>query len=192
MPSWILSKQQNDTLSASRTSQRVFKRFFIRTLAGAALLAAGLQAGAASALSFNFTFSGPGIPTNPGIVTGIVEGLVDNASNQITGVTATITSSTNGPSNITFSNGAGSGFDVSGGQITGGGLTWFGTNEVLELNGLFSSYITASFNEITTSNGFPIYTPLSPASVPGPLPLLGAGAAFGWSRRLRRRIKQPA
>lgn len=25
--------------------------------------------------------------------------------------------------------------------------------------------------------------------VPGPLPLLGAGAAFGWSRRLRRRLK---
>ena len=30
------------------------------------------------------------------------------------------------------------------------------------------------------------------ASVPGPLPLLGAGAAFGWSRRLRRRIAPPA
>jgi hypothetical protein len=27
-----------------------------------------------------------------------------------------------------------------------------------------------------------------PASVPGPLPLLGAGAAFGWSRQLRKRI----
>lgn len=27
---------------------------------------------------------------------------------------------------------------------------------------------------------------------PGPLPLLGAGAAFGWSRRLRRRVKQAA
>jgi len=26
------------------------------------------------------------------------------------------------------------------------------------------------------------------ASVPGPLPLFGAGAAFGWSRKLRRRI----
>ena len=26
--------------------------------------------------------------------------------------------------------------------------------------------------------------------VPGPLPLMGAGAAFGWSRRLRRRIRQ--
>jgi len=30
-----------------------------------------------------------------------------------------------------------------------------------------------------------------PAEVPGPLPLLGAGAAFGWSRRLRRRISAP-
>jgi hypothetical protein len=29
------------------------------------------------------------------------------------------------------------------------------------------------------------------AAVPGPLPLLGAGAAFGWSRRLRRRIAAP-
>ena len=26
--------------------------------------------------------------------------------------------------------------------------------------------------------------------VPGPLPLLGAGAAFGWSRRLRQRVRQ--
>ena len=31
----------------------------------------------------------------------------------------------------------------------------------------------------------------SGAAVPGPLPLLGAGAAFGWSRRLRRRIAAP-
>jgi hypothetical protein len=29
------------------------------------------------------------------------------------------------------------------------------------------------------------------APVPGPLPLLGAGAAFGWSRRLRHRLAQP-
>jgi len=27
-----------------------------------------------------------------------------------------------------------------------------------------------------------------PASVPGPLPILGLGAAFGLSRRLRRRV----
>ena len=31
-----------------------------------------------------------------------------------------------------------------------------------------------------------------PASVPGPLPLLGAGAAFGWSRRLRWRSRTSA
>ena len=30
-----------------------------------------------------------------------------------------------------------------------------------------------------------------PASVPGPLPLFGGGAAFGWSRRLRKRIAAP-
>ena len=35
--------------------------------------------------------------------------------------------------------------------------------------------------------------PCAPASssVPGPLPLFGAGAAFGWSRRLRKRIAAP-
>jgi MYXO-CTERM domain-containing protein len=33
--------------------------------------------------------------------------------------------------------------------------------------------------------------PCVPAQVPGPLPLLGAGAAFGWSRRLRKRIAAP-
>jgi hypothetical protein len=31
----------------------------------------------------------------------------------------------------------------------------------------------------------------SGAAVPGPLPLLGAGAAFGWSRKLRKRIATP-
>jgi len=30
--------------------------------------------------------------------------------------------------------------------------------------------------------------PPAPSAVPGPLPLLGAGAAFGYSRRLRRRV----
>lgn len=31
----------------------------------------------------------------------------------------------------------------------------------------------------------------SAVAVPGPLPLFGAGAAFGWSRRLRKRIATP-
>jgi hypothetical protein len=29
------------------------------------------------------------------------------------------------------------------------------------------------------------------AAVPGPLPLFGAAAAFGWSRKLRKRIAAP-
>jgi MYXO-CTERM domain-containing protein len=33
--------------------------------------------------------------------------------------------------------------------------------------------------------------PVPSPSVPGPLPLLGVGAAFGWSRRLRKRIAAP-
>ena len=35
----------------------------------------------------------------------------------------------------------------------------------------------------------PSSAPAPPPSVPGPLPLLGLGAALAWARRLRRRIK---
>jgi hypothetical protein len=31
---------------------------------------------------------------------------------------------------------------------------------------------------------------LAQLPVPGPLPVMGAGAAFGWSRRLRRRLRR--
>lgn len=41
-----------------------------------------------------------------------------------------------------------------------------------------------------SSLGATPYFSLEGRVVPGPLPLLGAGAAFGWSRRLRRRLKQ--
>jgi len=40
-----------------------------------------------------------------------------------------------------------------------------------------------------TSESINVY--IGPASVPGPLPCLGVGAAFGWSRRLRKRIATP-
>jgi hypothetical protein len=41
----------------------------------------------------------------------------------------------------------------------------------------------------TTISNFNVSLAASgPSSVPGPLPLLGAGAAFGWSRQLRKRI----
>jgi MYXO-CTERM domain-containing protein len=43
----------------------------------------------------------------------------------------------------------------------------------------------------TTISNFNGPTSAPPSSVPGPLPLLGAGAAWGWSRRLRQRIASP-
>ncbi|MEI7666229.1 MAG: hypothetical protein WCI65_09305 [Synechococcaceae cyanobacterium ELA263] len=45
--------------------------------------------------------------------------------------------------------------------------------------------------DITTGNGF-YNSNISLFQVPGPLPVMGAAAAFGWSRRLRRRINTSA
>jgi len=42
-----------------------------------------------------------------------------------------------------------------------------------------------------TSESIQVILGAAAASVPGPLPLLGAGAAFGWSRKLRKRIATP-
>lgn len=42
-----------------------------------------------------------------------------------------------------------------------------------------------------TSESINVFIGPAAASVPGPLPMLGVGAAFGWSRRLRKRIATP-
>jgi hypothetical protein len=170
------------------------KRLRGRTFIGASLLVACLQAGAASALSFNFEFSGFGFPTNPGTVTGTVDGLVDNLNNQTTGLTVTIASATNGPSGIVFTDAdynSGDGFDVASGQVTGVNIRW--TSGILNLylgnqGGFDPQYTDFDFNNYDFSNSL-VFTPSSQEPVPGALPIFGGGAAFGWSRRLRRRIK---
>ncbi len=52
------------------------------------------------------------------------------------------------------------------------------------------------FRVTTTDNvgdyGVLSITGFEATDVPGPLPLAGGAAAFGWSRRLRRRIRQTA
>ena len=176
---------------------------------GAALLVTCLQAGAASALSFNFSFTGTGNPTSPATVTGIVDGLVDNVDNQTTGLTFTITSATNTPTVgwSTFSTYFdGSGIDVFGGIVTAADVAYFNlfddSVQILALGnegnlptvlvGIIDETANENFDTDNTSSNTLLFTPASPASVPGPLPLFGAGAAFGWSRRLRRRIKSPA
>ncbi|MFM7549470.1 MAG: PEP-CTERM sorting domain-containing protein [Cyanobacteriota bacterium] len=48
---------------------------------------------------------------------------------------------------------------------------------------------TIGSGDVFAFDNFTIGSREQVADVPGPLPLLGAGAAFGWSRRLRRRVK---
>jgi hypothetical protein len=58
-------------------------------------------------------------------------------------------------------------------------------------NALWSVTTSNSASQFTTATGPMLLGGSGPSpssQVPGPLPLLGAGAAFGWSRRLRRQI----
>ncbi|MEB3193602.1 MAG: hypothetical protein VKO19_00575 [Cyanobacteriota bacterium] len=65
-----------------------------------------------------------------------------------------------------------------------------GANKLI--NPIDGSVITTDvFGNPRTANGLRDVGAVQ-ASVPGPLPVLGCGAAFGWSRRLRRRIRQGA
>ena len=192
------------SLKTSRAHR--LKQLMVRCGVGAALLATCLQAGAASALSFNFSFTGTGNPTSPATVTGIVDGLVDNLNDQKYGLLITITSATNTPSGgwTVFTNYAGGeGFDVSGGQVTGVDIWLIENNRPQKLylgnqdyhNPLlvtpFPIEMYNADGNNTTSNSL-MFTPASSVSVPGPLPLFGAAAAFGWSRQLKRRIQTPA
>jgi hypothetical protein len=131
---------------------------------------------------------------------------VDNDNDQITGLTLTITSSTNIPSGgwnaFTQYNG-GDGFDVSEGQVIGVNISY--TNSLSQnlylgnqdnfnpqlSKGFFEIYVLDSDSSLANTLQFsPTSSPAAPA--PSPLPLFGAAAAFGWSRQLRRRIKTPA
>ena len=53
--------------------------------------------------------------------------------------------------------------------------------------GQYSTSDSAAYSQATLYNA--PAAPVPAASAPGPLPLLGAGAAFGFSRKLRKRIK---
>jgi hypothetical protein len=67
--------------------------------------------------------------------------------------------------------------------------TFMNDTSVINVTSSFYTNGTTTFNSISqkfTQRDMPTQ------GVPGPLPLLGAGAAFGFSRRLRNRIKQLA
>jgi len=88
------------------------------------------------------------------------------------------------------------GFGISSGFISGDPIfssSTFAGQTLASLGFTFSSGLLGSWTLNGTGDTIQAFLgPASPPSaVPGPLPLLGAGAAFGWSRRLRKRIATP-
>jgi hypothetical protein len=86
-------------------------------------------------------------------------------------------------------------FSIDGDYVSGTELNTFATfqDTTLEQLGFTTSGLIGTWTLAGTSGTSGMiqialvpYTP--PAPVPGPLPLLGVGAAFGYSRRLRRRV----
>ena len=67
--------------------------------------------------------------------------------------------------------------------------TFFG--QTLATLGITSFGSLGTWTIVSTGDTINVNATSAPADVPGPLPLLGAGAAFGWSRRLRKRIARP-
>jgi hypothetical protein len=167
---------------------------------------------AASALDFTFSFGqGTGVS---GLITGLVEGT--NSCTVQAGpcfVTVLNAGTTGSPTGNYFNNpvnpfGAFGGFTVAGSSITSyeflgsqsGQLPVGQETPVLVLSqSLFvaglGSYLSddgvaarivfeVGFRSRPSFNLVPTAT-----SVPGPLPVFGAAAAFGYSRRLRKRVK---
>jgi MYXO-CTERM domain-containing protein len=65
-------------------------------------------------------------------------------------------------------------------------------NQTLATLGFTTTGLIGTWSLTGTSETIQLFLGNPPAApVPGPLPLLGAGAAFGWSRRLRKRIATP-
>jgi len=183
------------------------KRFMVRGAAGAALLATCLQAGAASALTWNWSFSGGPLPSAQGTFTTAGSTAQANTLETITGITGTYTDlggisrtitglgTLNGPSNQ---------FQWDGSNTSPIITDFHGISFTIDTPGEVNIYFNTdpgygAIDRYTTSRnqGLPVSSSLltpvqDPSSVPGPLPLFGAAAAFGWSRQLRRRIKTPA
>ena len=88
------------------------------------------------------------------------------------------------------------GFAISSGYISGNPIfsrSTFSGQTLASIGFTVSSGLLGSWTLDGTGDTIQAFLgpPSPPSAVPGPLPLLGAGAAFGWSRRLRKRIAAP-
>ena len=79
-------------------------------------------------------------------------------------------------------------------QASGLSFTTKTTADGLGADSLFGVYVSGSNVYAATNGGLSIaqQSDSTPSSVPGPLPLFGAVSAFGFSRKLRRRLRAAA
>jgi hypothetical protein len=184
-----------------------FRTALVATAASALSLAA-TPAALANGLSFtNYT-------TAQGLANNNVQGVYASGSSIYAATTGGLSISTNGGNsftNYTTSNGLGGNvvIDVyaSGSTIyaaTFGGLsistdggnsfTNYTTSDGLGSNNVVGVYASGSNIYVATNGGLSIaqLSDPTPSAVPGPLPLFGAASAFGFSRKLRRRLRAAA
>ena len=86
------------------------------------------------------------------------------------------------------------GFSISFGYISGSPIVSTSTFTGQTLSSLgftINSGLLGSWTLDGTGDTIQAFLGPPAAAVPGPLPLFGAAAAFGWSRRLRKRIATP-
>ena len=86
------------------------------------------------------------------------------------------------------------GFSISFGYISGSPIVSTSTFTGRTLSSLgftINSGLLGSWTLNGTGDTIQAFLGPPTAAVPGPLPLFGAAAAFGWSRRLRKRIAAP-
>ena len=175
---------------------------------GAALLASW-AAVPAQALTWNWSFDGSPHGSAQGTFTTAGSTALANTLETITAITGTYTDS-GGTYNITGLStfvGAANQFQWDGTNSSpifsdGDGISFF-LDSGAEVNmyrlslpnpGPIDRFISEDTNipdqnNVNSSTLSPVQVP---SSVPGPIPLFGAAAAFGWSRQLRRRIQTPA
>jgi len=86
------------------------------------------------------------------------------------------------------------GFGISSGYTSGDPIfssSIFTGETLASLGFTLSSGLIGTWSLDGTSETIQAFIGPPSAAVPGPLPLFGAAAAFGWSRRMRRRISAP-
>jgi hypothetical protein len=149
---------------------------------------------AAFALNFNFSFGG---------VSGIITGLSTGQNSCVDPFKCTVEVTSSGVGGVgTYRFTSSPDPSFPGGFVVSSGGDLISTNWV----GFFDPQMelrlgSRGFGRLLSfdgdgiprdeDSGFLTFTPVPPpaAAVPGPLPVVGAAAAFGFSRKLRKRIK---